>query len=84
MRPATLSSRGTVGGFTTISAKPPGGLIEPPYTVVVAELEGGISVLGPLTDLDTEPTIGMAVESIGFQLGDRLGYAFRRWPDGEV
>jgi hypothetical protein len=53
-------------------------LIEPPYTVVVAELEEGISILGPFSGVDTELTNGIAVESIGFRLGNLLGYAFRR------
>jgi uncharacterized OB-fold protein len=47
MTPRRVGAAGTVRGFTSVTAAPPGALIAPPYVVaMVAFAEEGISVMG--------------------------------------
>jgi uncharacterized OB-fold protein len=47
-----LGPEATLGAVTAVLHPPPGGLVEPPYVVGVAEFHGGVSVLGVVADED--------------------------------
>lgn len=82
--PYVFSGKGEVYSFTTIY-EPPSGYEEfAPYTVALVKLAEGPLVTAQLTDLDSEPRIGMPVEMVTRKLrsdGARgmivYGYKFR-------
>ena len=58
----TLSGKGTVYSYTTVTA--PAEPFEPfaPYVLALVQLDEGPLITAQLTDLDGEPQIGMRVE----------------------
>lgn len=71
-----LPSEGRIRGFTSVLAPPPDSLIAPPYHVgLVSFDDAGVTVMGLLTDLP--PDVGGPVETVWFQVGEHLTYAFR-------
>jgi hypothetical protein len=82
--PYVFSGKGEVYSYTTVY-EPPSGYEEfAPYTVALVKLEEGPLITAQLTDLDSEPKIGMPVEMVTRKLrtdGARgmivYGYKFR-------
>ena len=80
----TFIGTGTVYSFTTILDAPAGFEDQAPYTIALIKLDEGPLVTAQLTDLDSEPEIGMKVEMVTRKLrtdGDSgiivYGYKFR-------
>ena len=73
-----LDRRGTISQFTNVNHPPPGGLVPVPYAVAVADFPGGISILGLVSNAHTadELELGDEVQTVGAQVGDKIGYAF--------
>lgn len=71
-----LRSPAVLGSRTAVLHPPPGGLVEVPYDIGVAEFPDGIAILGLLIDADAAER-GCSLEVIATAVGDRLTYAFR-------
>ena len=73
-----LSRAARVSQWTTVNHPPPGGLVEVPYSVAVADFPEGISVLGPVRKDEParEVALGHQVEVVAVEVGERIGYAF--------
>jgi uncharacterized OB-fold protein len=79
MKPHQVTSTGTVRGFTSVTAAPPGALIAPPYVVgMVAFAHEGISVMGLVTaDLD-QLALGDPVTTVLVEVSPGVAtYGFR-------
>ena len=59
-----FSGRGTIWSYTKIIDAPKDFESFSPYYVALVKLEEGPLVTAQLTDLDTDPTIGMEVEMV--------------------
>lgn len=69
-----LGCEGRIRGFTSVLAPPPDALIDPPYHVGLVDFDGGVTIMGLLV---SETAVGAVVETVTFEVGDRLTYAFR-------
>jgi uncharacterized OB-fold protein len=81
----TFVGTGTVYSFTTLMDVPEGFEEQAPYTIALIKLDEGPLVTAQLTDLESEPEIGMKVEMVTRKLrtdGDEgiiiYGYKFRK------
>jgi uncharacterized OB-fold protein len=80
----TFTGRGTVFSYTTVLEAPEGFDGQAPYVIALIELDEGPMLTAQLTDLESEPEIGMRVEMVTRKLrtdGDAgvivYGYKFR-------
>jgi uncharacterized OB-fold protein len=73
-----LSTTAVVDGFTTVSAPPPGGLVEAPYTVAAAAFPEGIAVLGVVVGPEDDLQMGDPLTVVAMAVGERTGFGFRR------
>lgn len=80
----TFVGTGSVFSFTTILDAPAGFEEQAPYTIALIKLDEGPLITAQLTDLDSEPEIGMKVEMVTRKLrtdGEQgiivYGYKFR-------
>lgn len=73
---ATRLARGRLSALTTVTAPPPGALVEPPYSVGIADFAEGIRVIGLVAG--TAET-GDDIEVVAHEYHqDRVTFAFRR------
>ena len=72
----SLQSSAKLGARTSVLHQPPGGLVEVPYEIGVAEFPEGIAVLGLLLAGDAAAR-GDDLQVVTTAVGDRLTYAFR-------
>jgi uncharacterized OB-fold protein len=72
-----LSNHARVGGFTAVLHAPPGAQVEVPYSVVFASFPEGVDILGVVNADVDQLDLGDKVETVGVQVGDRIGYGFR-------
>lgn len=81
---AELSTSGTIESRTAVLHTPPGSLIEAPYAVVTASFPEGITVLSLLTDASyDEIAVGDKVDTVGVDIGGRVGFAFKLTPSNK-
>jgi uncharacterized OB-fold protein len=80
----TFAGKGTVFSYTTVLEAPEGFTEQAPYVIALIELDEGPMLTAQLTDLESEPEIGMRVEVVTRKLrtdGDAgvivYGYKFR-------
>jgi uncharacterized OB-fold protein len=76
--PVRLSRSARVSQWTAVNHATPGGLVDVPYSVAVADFPEGISILG-LVRGDGSPgevALGDEVTVVATEVGDKLGYAF--------
>ncbi len=64
--------------WTSVNHPPPGGLVDVPYSVVVADFPEGISILGLVSKDGSAGVValGNQVEVVSTEVGERIGYAF--------
>jgi len=76
--PVRLSRGARVSQWTAVNHAPPGGLVDVPYSVAVADFPEGISVLGLIRKSDSAGALALGdqVEVVATEVGDRIGYAF--------
>lgn len=82
--PFTFAGTGTVYSYTSVLDAPAGFEEQAPYTIALIKLDEGPMLTAQLTDLDSEPQIGMRVEMVTRKLrtdGESgiivYGYKFR-------
>lgn len=59
-----FSGKGEIYSYTTVYEAPTGYEANAPYTVALVKLDEGPMITAQLTDLDSEPQIGMPVEMV--------------------
>ncbi len=76
--PVRLSRTARVSQWTSVNHPPPGGLVDVPYSVVVADFPEGISILGLVSKDGSAGVValGNQVEVVSTEVGERIGYAF--------
>jgi uncharacterized OB-fold protein len=73
-----LSGRATIAGFSAVLHQPPGGMIETPYAIALAEFPEGVAILGTVQGADyRDLAIGDVVETVAREIGNSVEYTYR-------
>lgn len=83
VEPVQLADHGTLWGWTTVTAAPPGFVGEVPYGFGIVELPGGLRVVTRLSLPDDSWTFGQAMRLRAVELGvDADGELVTTWEFG--